>query len=90
MARTFKSASPLLLVAVLAFASPALAQGKHPDLKQLNERQPRSSNKEPSHRKPCPEYGAGFYRLDGSDTCMRLGGSIDMTVGSGRANAPTR
>ena len=32
--------------------------------------------------KPCPEYGAGFYRLAGSDTCVRLGGSVGVDVGT--------
>lgn len=42
----------------------------------------------PSDRKPamtpCSEYGAGFYRLDGSDTCVKIGGSVDVGVGGRR------
>jgi hypothetical protein len=34
--------------------------------------------------KPCPEYGAGFYRLAGSDTCVRVGGSVGTDVGTSR------
>jgi hypothetical protein len=30
--------------------------------------------------KPCPEYGAGFYRIDGSGTCARIGGSIGTDI----------
>jgi hypothetical protein len=30
----------------------------------------------------CPEYGAGFYRLKGSDTCIRIGGGIGTDVGT--------
>lgn len=26
--------------------------------------------------KPCPEMGEGFVRLPGSDTCVKLGGSV--------------
>lgn len=32
--------------------------------------------------KACPEYGAGFYRLEGSDTCVRIGGGIRSDVGT--------
>ena len=34
--------------------------------------------------KPCPEYGAGFYRLAGSETCARVGGSVGTDVGTSR------
>lgn len=33
---------------------------------------------------PCAEYGAGFLRMAGSDTCVRVGGSIDVGVGMSR------
>ena len=29
---------------------------------------------------PCAAYGAGFVRVEGSSTCVRLGGSIDVGV----------
>ena len=32
--------------------------------------------------KACPEYGAGFYRLAGSDTCVRSGGSSGSDIGT--------
>jgi Porin subfamily len=25
---------------------------------------------------PCAEYGAGFVKLEGSDTCMKIGGYV--------------
>ena len=28
------------------------------------------------------QYGAGFYRLAGSDTCVRLGGGIGTDIGT--------
>ena len=30
--------------------------------------------------KPCPEMGEGFVRLPGSDTCVKLGGSVRVEV----------
>lgn len=36
--------------------------------------------------RPCPEYGAGYVRLEGSSFCVRAGGSVRAEVGktSGR------
>jgi hypothetical protein len=34
------------------------------------------------HMKACPEFGAGFYRVDGTDTCVKLGGFVDVGVNS--------
>jgi hypothetical protein len=34
------------------------------------------------HTKACPEFGAGFYRADGSDTCIKIGGFIEAGVSS--------
>jgi Porin subfamily len=34
------------------------------------------------HMKACPEFGSGFYRVDGTDTCVKLGGFVDVGVSS--------
>ena len=34
----------------------------------------------PSHN-PCAQYGAGFTRMPGSDTCIRIGGSVGVEAG---------
>jgi hypothetical protein len=31
----------------------------------------------------CAEYGAGFVRIEGSSTCMKIGGSVGVGVGVG-------
>lgn len=33
-------------------------------------------------RDPCAQYGAGFTRMPGSDTCVRIGGSVGVEGGS--------
>jgi hypothetical protein len=33
---------------------------------------------------PCAEYGAGFVRVEGSSTCVKIGGSISVGVGGSR------
>jgi hypothetical protein len=35
------------------------------------------------HMKACPEYGAGFYRVDGTNTCVKIGGFVDGSVSGG-------
>ena len=35
-----------------------------------------------SGMKPCPEYGAGFYRIDGTGTCVRISGGVAVDVGA--------
>uniref|UniRef100_E6VEG1 Porin n=1 Tax=Rhodopseudomonas palustris (strain DX-1) TaxID=652103 RepID=E6VEG1_RHOPX len=37
-----------------------------------------------SGRSPCAEFGAGFVQLEGSSTCVRLGGSISVGAGTRR------
>jgi hypothetical protein len=36
------------------------------------------------HMKACPEYGAGFYRIDGTGACLKIGGFVEGSVSSGR------
>jgi hypothetical protein len=33
---------------------------------------------------PCAEYGAGFVRLEGSSTCVKIGGYISVGAGGTR------
>jgi hypothetical protein len=33
---------------------------------------------------PCAEYGPGFARIEGSSTCIQIGGSIGVGVGTSR------
>jgi len=31
---------------------------------------------------PCAAYGAGFAKVDGADTCVKIGGSVSVGVGA--------
>lgn len=72
-----------LLLMLPVPASMALAQSL--DTRALRKK-PEAPIAKPKDRaggmKACPEYGAGFYRLDGSDTCIRIGGGIGSDVGT--------
>ena len=37
--------------------------------------------KRPSSANACAEYGAGFVRIEGTNTCMKIGGAV--SVGGG-------
>ena len=66
----------------LSLAIPSLAQAQTNDPKRMKEPAKPSRTAEPvSGMKACPEYGAGFYKMAGSDTCIRIGGSVDVGVG---------
>jgi hypothetical protein len=41
---------------------------------------------DPGGTRPCPEYGPGFVRIDGSTSCVRLGGSVRMEMGKSSRN----
>jgi hypothetical protein len=38
----------------------------------------------PRQATSCAQFGAGFVRVPGSDSCVRLGGGVDVGVGSSR------
>jgi len=74
------------LVASFASSPTALAQSsdsKGINMRALGDRNPAPAKpgKAATGMKPCPEYGAGFYRLAGSNTCVRLGGGVATDVG---------
>lgn len=66
-----------------AFAQPATDKSRR--LKPHNTAAQKSIQP-PRPRQPssCSEFGAGFVRAPGSDTCVRVGGGIDVGVGAGR------
>jgi hypothetical protein len=74
-----------LITALLLAALPSLAHAQSWDAKALG-RKPEAPAPKPKDRaggmKACPEYGAGFYRLTGSDTCVRIGGGVSTDVGT--------
>jgi hypothetical protein len=76
-------AAGVLLVPVTA--SPALAQQL--DLKTQRPRPDDSKLKPPARPRPaasCAEYGAGYVRVEGTGSCVRLGGGINVGVGGSR------
>jgi hypothetical protein len=73
----------ILPVIVLAVLSVSAAPAQHSRGKP--EKQAKSLPLRPAKAaaNPCAEYGAGFVRIEGSSTCMKIGGSIGAGVGAG-------
>lgn len=75
---------PRMILLVAATALPLAAHAQQANDK--NARKPADTRtarpaERPNGMKPCPEYGAGFYRVAGSDTCVRIGGGVGVDVG---------
>jgi hypothetical protein len=69
-------AATLLLVSpVAAEQTRALKFDPPADSKSLPVKQPRSDNS-------CAAYGAGFVKIDGTGTCVKIGGSISVGAGA--------
>ena len=47
---------------------------------------PKPARTETNAARPCPEYGQGFVRVDGSSLCVRAGGSVRADFGKSSRN----
>src|SRR5437868_14852021 len=83
-----------LVIAIAALLAPAAVNAQ-----QLGERlpgqraetgMPRDSGRAKGAR-ACPQYGPGFVRVEGTSTCVRLGGEVRFEYGiaGGRRSATT-
>jgi hypothetical protein len=72
---------PVIVLTVLS-ASAALAQQSRDGTaaKQTKSRPLRPAK---AAANPCAEYGAGFVRIEGTSTCMKIGGAVGVGVGMG-------
>lgn len=79
-----------IAAAALSFTLVSAAQAQQPDSKKLRPR----AKPAPSHQaakpqpvarprpSPCAEFGPGFVRMPGSDSCIRFGGGVGIGVGA--------
>lgn len=75
-----------LLVAALTWPNAARAASERKlDLSTPSPRMDAPKPKQtarPRRSTSCAEFGPGFVRLPGSDSCMRIGGGVEMGVGA--------
>jgi hypothetical protein len=67
-----------VLPATIAMAEPT--RGKKPDKPPASGRQ--IPLKGAGAGNDCATYGAGFVKIEGTDTCMKIGGAIDIGIGA--------
>jgi hypothetical protein len=76
---------PVIILAVLSASAASAQQSRDgkpaKPAKSLPLRPPKAATN------PCAEYGAGFARLEGSSTCIKIGGSIGVGAGMGVGTA---
>jgi len=71
-----------ILVAVLVASLPASMAAAEPFRLPKHKTEP-SGRLVPAKRavNSCAAYGAGFVKIDGSDTCVKIGGAVSIGVG---------
>jgi len=67
----------ILFLAVLTVLPTWAVAGERTGSEQSKPRPPQR----PAESNPCAIYGAGFVKIEGSSTCVRIGGSITVDVG---------
>jgi hypothetical protein len=73
----------LLVMIALALASIA-ARAEQPRLQKADKAVPSGKSlplKRPSSANACAEYGAGFVKIEGTNTCMKIGGAVSVGAG---------
>jgi Porin subfamily len=74
--------SLLVIVAVALPATAALAE--QPRIRQSDKSAPSGKTlplKGARSANSCAEYGAGFVKIEGTNTCMKIGGAISIGAG---------
>jgi hypothetical protein len=81
IAAAIRFATTALLSVALASGtlfSKAVAQTlTNPNFATRNTKPPVSKSAGTKQMKACPEYGAGFARMPGSDACIKVGGFVE-------------
>jgi hypothetical protein len=73
----------LLVMFAMALASVA-ARAEQPRLQRADKAATPGKSlplKRPSSANACAEYGAGFVRIEGTNTCMKIGGAVSIGAG---------
>jgi hypothetical protein len=73
---------PVLVLALLSASAASAQQSRDDKPGQPAKSLPLRPAKAAAN--PCAEYGAGFVRIEGSSTCMKIGGSFGVGVGASR------
>jgi hypothetical protein len=72
---------PIIVLAVLSVSAAPAQQSRDGKPEKRAKSLPLRPAKAAAN--PCAEYGAGFVRIEGSSTCIKIGGSIGVGAGVG-------
>lgn len=75
-----------LAVLLLTAAAQAQAIGEPLPGRGLAKERAKPARAPSQAARPCPEYGPGFVRVDGSSFCVRAGGSVRVDFGKSSRN----
>lgn len=73
---------PVIILAVLSVSAASAQQSRYRQPDKPAASVPLRPAKTAAN--PCAEYGPGFARVEGSSTCIKIGGSIGVGVGASR------
>lgn len=79
----------VIILATLGFPGLAAAQSIGEPLPGRGpvQAKPAAARPAPSQAaRPCPEYGPGFVRVEGSSACVRVGGGVRVEFGKSSSN----
>jgi len=79
-------ASAIILLLIPAAASAQSIGQSLPGRSDPLERPAKPAPQKPAAARPCPEYGAGFVRIEGSSLCVRAGGAVRAEFGKTSRN----
>jgi hypothetical protein len=73
----------LLVMFALVLAS-AVAAAEQPRFQKADKAAPSGKSlplKRPNSANACAQYGAGFVKIEGTNTCMKIGGAVSVGAG---------
>ncbi|MGH6740843.1 MAG: porin [Bradyrhizobium sp.] len=71
-----------VICAALLIATPASAESTRPPKFDRPAGAQSLPVKQPKYDSSCAVYGAGFVKVDGTNTCVKVGGSISVGAGT--------
>ncbi len=83
MRHAFRTMSCLLAVTMcVTMTSTSVAPSKRHGINETHARGNVQSPRRAARPQSCGEFGAGFVRMPGSDSCFRFGGGVGLGVGA--------
>jgi hypothetical protein len=72
------------LLVMLAVMLPSFAAAEQPRFQKTDKAATTGKSlplKRPGSANACAEYGAGFVKIEGTNTCMKIGGAVSIGAG---------